>query len=157
KYLEKASQLAGSWPILGAWGAGVIVPEFEVEPPEHLRDLMPSLAIRNLTSARWTNVLPCIVATPFGAGLCVRRDVAEAYCRLENDGVGVTGGKGALLLSGDAIEISFVACSLGLGVGTFPQLRLTHLIPEERVREPYLTKIKEGTEISNALLAYKWL
>ena len=102
-------------------------------------------------------MLPCIDATPYGAGLCVRRNVAEAYCRVKDDGVAVTGRRGALLLSGDDIEISFVACSLGLGVGTFPQLRLTHLIPKERVREPYLTKVKEGTDISNALLAYKWL
>jgi hypothetical protein len=157
EYLENALQFAGSRPILGAWGAGVIVPEFEVEPAQHLQEFMPSLAIRDLTSARWTNVLPCIDATPFGAGLCVRRNVAEAYCRLENDGLAVTGRQGALLLSGDEIEISFVACSLGLGVGTFPQLRLTHLIPEEHVGEPYLTKIKEGTDISNALLEYKWL
>jgi glycosyltransferase involved in cell wall biosynthesis len=148
EYLERALQFAGSWPILGAWGAGIISPEFEVEPAQHLQEFMPSLAIRDLTSARWTNVLPCIDATPFGAGLCVRRNVAEAYCHLENDGVAVTGRQGALLLSGDDIEISFVACSLGLGVGTFPQLRLTHLIPEERVGEPYLTKIKEGTDIS---------
>jgi GT2 family glycosyltransferase len=158
EYLERASQLAGTWSILGAWGAGAIVPEFEVEPPPHLREFMPSLAIRNLTSPRWTNVLPCIDATPWGAGLCVRRSVAEAYCDLENEGgVGVTGRRGALLLSGDDVEICFVACSLGLGVGTFPHLRLTHLIPKERVREPYLARIKEGTDISNALLAYKWL
>jgi glycosyltransferase involved in cell wall biosynthesis len=157
EYLERGSQLAGRWPILGAWGAGAILPDFEAEPPQHLRNLMPSLAIRNMSNARWTNVLPCIDATPFGAGLCVRRNVAEAYCSLENDGVAITGRRGALLLSGDDIEISFVSCSVGLGVGTFPQLRLTHLIRKERVDERYLTRIKEGTDISNALLAYKWL
>lgn len=157
EYLEKALQLADSWPILGAWGAGAIVPEFEVEPPQHLQEYMPSLAIRNLTSARWTNVLPCVDATPFGAGLCVRRSVAEAYCNPPRQGVAITGRRGALLLSGDDVEFSYVACSLGLGVGTFPQLRLTHLIPKERLREPYLAKIKEGTDISDALLAFKWL
>jgi GT2 family glycosyltransferase len=158
EYLKRASQLADIWSILGAWGAGAIVPEFEVEPPRHLKEFMPSLAIRNLTSPRWTNVLPCIDATPWGAGLCVRRNVAEAYCDLDKEGgVGVTGRRGTQLLSGDDVEICFVACSLGLGVGTFPDLRLTHLIPKVRVSEAYLAKIKEGTDISNALLAYKWL
>jgi hypothetical protein len=122
-----------------------------------LQEFMPSLAIRSLTSPRWTNVLPCIDATPFGAGLCVRRSVAEAYCSPPRQGVAITGRRGALLLSGDDIEFSYVACSLGLGVGTFPQLRLTHLIPKERLREQYLARIKEGTDISDALLAYKWL
>ena len=81
-YLFKAAELGTEWPILGAWGAGLISPEFEVEPAAHLKDLMPFLALRRVSAPRWTNVLPCIEATPWGAGLCVRRSVAEAYWRL---------------------------------------------------------------------------
>jgi hypothetical protein len=45
---------------------------------------------------------------------------------------------------------------MGLGMGVFPELKLTHLIPKERVAPEYLLRIFEGTEISNLLLAYKW-
>src|SRR5258708_14391446 len=50
----------------------------------------------------------------------------------------------------------YVACEHGNGMGTFPQLRLTHLIPKERVTVRYLLTVFEGTTISNLLLAYKW-
>ena len=45
---------------------------------------------------------------------------------------------------------------MGLGMAVFPELRLTHLIPKERVTEDYLLRIFEGTILSNYLLAYKW-
>jgi len=58
-------------------------------------------------------------------------------------------------LSGEDIEMCYVACEHGNGMGTFPQLRLTHLIPKERVTVRYLLKVFEGTTISNLLLAFK--
>jgi glycosyltransferase involved in cell wall biosynthesis len=158
EYLERAIHLGETWSILGAWGAGAIKPEFEVEPAKHLLELTPYLALRNVPVPRWTNVLPCIDATPWGAGLCVRRHVAESYCEMATDGrIPITGRRGTVLLSGDDVEVSFVACNLGMGVATFPELQLTHLIPKERISERYLLRIREGTETSNILLAYKWL
>jgi hypothetical protein len=50
----------------------------------------------------------------------------------------------------------YVACEQGNGMGTFPQLRLTHLIPKERVTAKYLLKVFEGTLMSNLLLEHKW-
>jgi hypothetical protein len=55
------------------------------------------------------------------------------------------------------VEISYFACTLGLGMGIFTALRLTHLIPKERVEEGYLLRMVEGQDLSCALLAYKWL
>jgi GT2 family glycosyltransferase len=157
-YLETAVRLANEWPILGAWGAGAILPEFEAEPSEHLKDYLPWLALRDLDSPRWTNVMPpCVEASPWGAGLCVRRAVAEAYCKFsQNDKTPITGRRGQLLLCGEDDEICYTACSVGMGVATFPDLRLTHLIPKERILEPYLMKLVEGTMLSKILLAHKW-
>ena len=53
-------------------------------------------------------------------------------------------------------EISFVCCSRGLGIGIFPELKLTHLIPQRRVSEDYIVRFAEGICISNFLLQYKW-
>ena len=49
-----------------------------------------------------------------------------------------------------------VACGSGWGMGLFPELRLTHLIPKQRVSADYLIRICESTELSNFLLEYKW-
>jgi len=154
-YLKTAVQLGKEWPILGAWGPSAIVPEYEVEPAEQLKDLMP---IRDLAGPRWTNVLPpSIEAMPWGAGLCVRRAVAEAYCELSrNDTIPITGRRGKLLLGAEDDEICYTACSLGMGVATFPDLRLTHLIPKERMSEAYLIKLVEGAMLSKMLLEHKW-
>ena len=45
-------------------------------------------------------------------------------------------------------EILFVCCSHGLGVGIFPELKLTHLIPQRRLSEDYLVRMMEGTCLS---------
>ena len=64
------------------------------------------------------NVLPCIEATPWGAGLCVRRSVADLYWRIGHvlKQPIITGRVGNVLLSGDDVELCYVATSLGLGV-----------------------------------------
>jgi hypothetical protein len=68
----------------------------------------------------------------------------------------ITGRRGNSLSAGDDNEIAYVACELGLGIGVFPQLRLTHLIPKERLTRKYLLKLVEAAEASDALLQYKW-
>jgi hypothetical protein len=53
--------------------------------------------------------------------------------------------------------MSFVSCSHGLGIGIFPSLKLTHLIPQRRLSEDYMVRLGEGHMVSNLLLDYKWL
>jgi len=155
-YLSAAVRIGREWPKLGTWGSAVTVPEFEVQPSKYVTNIVPYLALRQVDQARWSN-FPSIEATPWGAGLCLRRAVAEAYCKLSLESrMVISGRKGSVLLSGDDVELSYVACRLGLGLGIFPELKLTHLIPRERVEKSYLLRIVEGTSVSNALLAYKW-
>ena len=45
---------------------------------------------------------------------------------------------------------------LGLGMGVFPELFLTHLIAKERLSESYLVRLCEGVRASDYLLHYKW-
>ena len=49
-----------------------------------------------------------------------------------------------------------MACGLGYGVGLFPELLLTHLIPRWRIGEQYLVRLIEGIETSLMLLEFKW-
>jgi glycosyltransferase involved in cell wall biosynthesis len=156
-YLAKAVKIGQEWPSLGVWGSGSIRGEFEVEPPENLRELRPWLALRELTAPRWSNLASCEDAIPWGAGLCVCKEVAMAYSQSCNESsIQIMGRQGSSLLCADDREISFVCCSYGLGIGIFPELKLTHLIPQHRVSKDYFVRLVEGTYVSSFLLDYKW-
>ena len=119
---------------------------------------MVFLALRSNKKTYWSNVISCKEATPAGAGMCVRATVAEEYCRLQSkEGIRLTDRTGGVLVGHGDYEIAYVGCSLGFGMGVFPELRMTHLIPKNRVSEKYLLQLTKGNEISGGLLAYKWL
>jgi glycosyltransferase involved in cell wall biosynthesis len=155
-YLAEAVRIKAEWRQLGVWG-GSIVPEFEGSPPDHLREFLSVLALREIRTPRWSNISTCTDAEPWGAGLCVRANVAAEYSRLcEQTVIGVGDRIGKSLLSGGDTEICIVACSLGLGMGLFPNLKITHLIPKERLEEDYLVRITEGIQTSLHLIGFKW-
>jgi glycosyltransferase involved in cell wall biosynthesis len=156
-YLQEAVRIKREWPMLGVWGSGAIIPEFEIPPAQYLQKYLSLLALREVKKPQWTNIIPCTGADPWGAGQCVRADVADAYCNhVETTRIRITGRKGAILSSGEDVELGFLACSIGLGVGIFPELKLTHIIPKERVDESYLVRLAEGIRRSHLLLEYKW-
>jgi glycosyltransferase involved in cell wall biosynthesis len=156
-YLSRVLDIKANWPALGAWGSGAIIPEYESAPAAYVKDLLQYLALRETDKAHWANVIPCYQATPWGAGMCVRSAVAAAYCRLYKDStILVSGRRSGSLLSGEDVEIAYVACRLGFGMGIFPELKLTHLIAKERVLPEYLLKLCEGVGTSDALLEHKW-
>jgi glycosyltransferase involved in cell wall biosynthesis len=155
-YLSTARRIGIEWPKLGTWGSGATVPEFELEPAESVKVFLPCLALRHVDVPRWGNI-PTDDSTPWGAGLCVRREVAEAYCRLnERSELKLTDRKGKSLVGAGDVEISFVARDDGFGTGVFPELKLIHLIPKERVSADYLLKLSQAGYLSYFLLAYKW-
>ena len=101
--------------------------------------------------------MTCHEAIPVGAGLCVRAEVARAYVEhYRNATLRMSGRRGVSLMSGEDFEICYVACSLGVGMGLFPELMLLHLIPPHRLTEDYLLRLAEGIHTTGYLLAYKW-
>jgi hypothetical protein len=156
-YLTKALQISQDWPLIGVWGSGWILPEFEIPPPDYLNEFLGELALREINNAQWSNVFPPFDAKPWGAGLCVRSKLAAEYGRLDEKSViRISDRVGRSVLAAGDVEIGFVAASLGLGRGLFPELKLKHLIPRERLSEDYFVRIREGWQISDWLLAYKW-
>jgi glycosyltransferase involved in cell wall biosynthesis len=156
-YLTRALEIKRTWPSLGVWGSGSVTPEYELKPDECFSELLSCFGLRQAERTVWSNVFWCREATPWGAGSCVRANVAAAYRRMNSErAILISGRRGKALLSGEDCEIAYVACAVGLGAGVFPELKLAHLIPKERVSREYLLKLYEGTELSNALLFYKW-
>jgi glycosyltransferase involved in cell wall biosynthesis len=156
-YLERAMGIAETCEHLDVWGSGSISPEFEVEPPAHIRPLIPFLAIRDAPRPVWCNSASFTDATPVGAGMCLRRRVGEAYVEhARHSAIEIGSLKGESLEGHEDYEICFLACNGVRGMGIFPELKITHLIPRQRVSEAYMTRLVESRTYSHLVLLYKW-
>lgn len=153
-YLENVLTLSKQYPIIGAWG-GSLVPRFEVNPPDWFKEYAYLLAIKQVEQDRWSNIADWnLGACPAGAGLCLRRAVAQHYADLCNsdpmrkklDRIGLS-----VMGCGD-LDMAFTACDLGMGTGIFTCLSLIHVIPETRLSKAYLLRVEEGNATSIILL-----
>jgi glycosyltransferase involved in cell wall biosynthesis len=157
-YLEVTLQISKDFPFLGAWG-GQIKGEFETTPPDWTKPYLPFLAIREFEVDKWSNLLHQHETTPCGAGMCVRKTVAQKYAdllkhdsvRLGLDRKGVAR-QGEILLSCGDSDLAFTSCDIGLGTGQFTALKLTHLMPASRLTEEYLIRLIEGGVYSLLIL-----
>ncbi len=155
EYLELALEISSKHRHIGAWG-GQIFPEFETEPPEWTKPYWPILAIREFDRDRWSNCSGHNDSTPCGAGLCLRRAVAEKYAHQvqQNTNRNALGRKGDQLTSCEDSDLAFTSCDMGLGTGQFTALKLIHLIPAARIQEGYLLRLMEGISYSGTHLTY---
>ena len=154
EYLTRARSIADETPNLGAWG-GNIRPEFESPPPEWTRPYWKFLANREVPQdcvARSRAYDPA--STPFGAGMCVRREVAERYREqlLKSPLRRSLDRKGQSLASAGDIDLALTACEMGMDAGVFARLELIHLIPPERLTEDYLLRLCRSLAMSSLLL-----
>jgi Glycosyl transferase family 2 len=157
-YLERALSISVSDPHLGTWGAGIIRGEFERELAAHLRPYANYLALRDNLQDYYSNSLVGNEAIPVGAGLCVRSTVATEYLRFCADpaDIKITGRRGTSLVGHEDYEICFVGCQMGLGMGVFSNLKMTHLIPAQRSTDDYFLRLFEGCQISGTVIDFKW-
>lgn len=152
-FLRQAARIASERPDIGSW-SGATRPGFDEPAPEWTRRHWGNLVIREVPRDMWSN-LPMLPDTmPCGAGLCVRRTVAECYRSLHENGkrAFALDRNGNSLVSGGDNDLAACACDIGLGVGIFGALRLTHLIPANRLRESYLVSLAENIALSTVIL-----
>ncbi len=156
-YLETAGQITRDFPAVKVFG-GNVVGEFEIPTELWMQSYLPMLALRQLDRDYWSNDPMRLGFYPCGAGLCVSRQVAQAYVgMLQKDSRRkCLDRRGSALTSGGDDDICFTAGHLGHGVGLFTSLSLTHLIPKERLNEEYLLRLVEGVNYSGYVLSYLW-
>lgn len=151
-YLAAAEEIGRDFPFLGSWSGSVeLVYEPGAAPPPAL--WRGYLAERSCRAVVWSNDPTHNDSTPWGAGMCVRRALADAYraycaqqpARLRLDL------SGKQLVYGGDTDIAFFGCAVGYGKGVFPQLRVRHLIPAERCETAYLLRAVEGHAYSEWL------
>ena len=155
-YLTNAVEIYEDYSFLGAFG-GSIEGEFEVDPPLSIRPYLEGLAIRRTVRDHWSNAKKWSEATPFGAGMCVRREVAQLYLeRVRNDGIRFAlGRRGASLGAGEDIDMAWTSFSLNKGTGCFARLRLTHLVSKNRLTESYIERLYTGFGYADEILAHE--
>ncbi len=156
-FLEQAMATVVRYPHLGVFGAGAIRPEFAAPPPREIVELLGLLALRTVPNARWSNHYEDWQTIPWGAGLCVTREVANEYVELLNRlGDTVTIDRnGEYLYSGGDDLFSWVSVRLGKGFGIFPSLTVTHLIPGERLTRRYFLRLLRDKSTSSAILKHQ--
>jgi glycosyltransferase involved in cell wall biosynthesis len=148
-YLEQAVAISTQWPFIGAWG-GSVIPEYEVPLPDWVGDEVWRLTVVDVKEDIWSNLREGYLTVPVGAGLCIRRSVAQKYlerchtnpvsAKLDRSGKGLAG-------YGD-IDLCHCALDLGLGTGKSARLKLTHLIPAGRLTFDYFVRHAESDAAS---------
>jgi hypothetical protein len=154
-YLAQACAIAEAHPFVGAFG-GQIDGRFETPPPRWAVNYLGYLAVVEVRAAMWSNLSWANPTSPCGAGLCVRRVVAQRHVeKVAADPVRLALGRiGQSLTSCEDSDLVLTACDLGLAAGVFPQLRLEHIIPARRLQLDYLCDLVRSTHASRVLLAH---
>lgn len=151
-YLQGVADIAVEHPRLGTWGGQIFLKfdEPEKAPEPWLRG---ALCTRELTRDIWSNDPDHHSSTPWGAGLCARREVLEIYRRAVEanplrrllDPTPRSPGFG-----GDS-DISYAGCRSGFGKGAFMRLAMDHLIPVGRCSDEYLLRTALASGYSTVL------
>ncbi len=154
-YLKNTVEILEQHLDLGAIG-GKSLPEFEIQPESWFINVGVPLGLRDLGAevkvAYWdketAKTYPAFA--PIGAGLIIRKAAAEIYAqRVTSDSVRLALGRtGKQLISGEDNDIVLTFLDAGYGVGYFPQLQLTHLIPAGRLSREYLARLNRASSRS---------
>jgi hypothetical protein len=151
-YLEQVVRIAREYAFIGTW-SGALQLELESGSPEPARELRHLLCERKPVRDIWSNDRSNFAATPWGAGECMRREVADAYARkVENEPRRrQLDLQGEQMVYGGDTDIAYTGLEMGLGMGVFTSLKITHLTPKSRCTEEYLLKNYEAHAYSEVL------
>ena len=155
-YLTHVLAIAARRADLGVFGAGTLEPEYERRPSQALVARVNMLGVRTVAAERSSHDPSDYTCRPSGAGMCVEREVGQAFQALvERLHVkDVIGRKGDRLFSGEDDLFSWAAAANGKAFGVFPELRLTHLISANRTRLEYLIRLEHDHAFSHVVLNY---
>lgn len=152
-YLECAARRLEVQSWMGAFG-GSIELEFEQAPPEWTKMFHGMLAERRVEREQWSKDLRGNPVIPCGAGMVVRREVADAYRDLVKEDaarLAMDRREDSMISDGDT-DLALTACDLGLACGQCSDLKLTHLIPASRLTVEYFERLAHGMAYSGVLV-----
>ena len=152
-YLRYAIDLLDLHTQIDCMGAGKLIPEYEEIPNKRLLPFINVLALRTVESDVWG--LSSNIPEPWGAGLIVRKRLANLYLKNINDNKihETLGRKGNALVSGDDNLFGLTALKHGRGIGLFTKLEILHLIDKKRINIRYFERLMYGVGISSAIIS----
>lgn len=151
-FLVKGLKIAEKNLHIGSY-SGQVKMTFESEPPAWTKPYWGMLVYREFEKDVWSNLPHLTTTMPCGAGLFVRKPVADYYFGLHEQGKRPIqlDRKGGSLFSGGDNDLAACACDLGMGVGLFHELVLEHYIPESRLNKEYLVALAKGIATSSVV------
>jgi glycosyltransferase involved in cell wall biosynthesis len=147
-YLADTLDIFVRMPRLGV-GGGKRLAEWETVAPEPwMEEFVPNLAIADCGDkeviAQQTTPLVYPECGPLTAGMIARRELLEKWADERCASGILLGRRGRELTSGEDHDIVLHIFCAGWQVGYFPQLRLHHIIPKERLTLDYLARLQHG-------------
>lgn len=151
-YLQGVVDIAMEYPHIGTWG-GQIILKFDEPAKAPDRHLWASLCTREFAGDHWSNVVSHHATTPWGAGLCARREVLTGYHAevLDNPMRRLLDPTPRGPGFGGDTDIAYAGIRQGFGKGIFERLVLDHLTPVGRCSDDYILKNAEGLAFSSVL------
>lgn len=151
-YIRNAHKLAVQDPGTGVWSAE-INGKFEVKPPAWAKKYLPFLALITHPREKLSNC-PNGGTLPIGAGMVVRRSIMNTYAKeVKNCPVrSLLERRPGTLMAGGDTDIGYTAIRLGYGCCYTRRLKLTHLIPKERLAPNYLFQLTKDISASHQIL-----
>lgn len=152
-FFIEGMKVATEYEHIGSW-SGRVTLEFEKEPETWTKPYHGLLVKREIKENYWSNMPYLTDSMPCGAGLFVRKQVAHYYLELHETGkriIQLDRNSNSLFSGGDN-DLAACACDIGMGVGVFYKIELTHYIPVFRTEKSYLMKLAEGIAASTIVL-----
>jgi hypothetical protein len=147
-YLKVLVDLFVKYPSVGAWGPGNVHVEFMGDVSDwfssNFKHVFQERHVRN-------NEYGCVPETwtafyPIGTGLAIRREILDRYrTEITNGNLSSLDRKGKSLSSGGDIQIVWEAIKMGYAAGVCPDLKVNHLIPDNRSTLKYVKRLTFGT------------
>jgi glycosyltransferase involved in cell wall biosynthesis len=149
-YLQKAVSLFGTRPDAGACNAGRIEVDYISTPKGwFIKKGKSYFQQSDLASDIWGSEKNPADFTPFGTGLCLRRDVFRLYKgKVENKEFSLSDRIGNKTTSCGDSQIVICAVELNYKIGRSPMLRLNHLVSDSKATTAYLRRLNFGLNYS---------
>lgn len=147
-YLELAATHFAENHKIGALG-GMGIPVFEGDKPEWFDQYAHSYAVG---SQDWhLGKAPDSLGYLYGAGLIFKKEILED---IFSSGIqlALTGRKKDKLVSGDDVELCYLAQLKGFELFFEEKMKFSHWMPKERISWSKYLSLKEGITISSAML-----
>ncbi len=147
-YMQQLKRANDKFPRVGAIGPGEVNTDFidgvENDIEEYAREIFQERhenAIRFSGRHQWQSCYP------YGSGLCIYTALLKDFVNLTRQGKFTMSAarEANALATGDETQMVLHCIDKGYAAGITPALKITHIIPGERVQREYLQKLIYGT------------